>query len=148
MDHLDSEDEAASFFETLFSIHQSTLCHIPEDLNLWFYCVVPSYAQCMSLRTDLYVRTFCSLAALRFRFRQHGYENKQFCREFHVSSEYYIPELFYDCLWTKSDYEGTHFTFEYEAEGVHHIEARRYVTLLPFYKDIGMSKCKTAILYM
>jgi len=96
----------------------------------------------------IYVRTFCSLAALRFRFRQDGYDKKQFCRELRVSSEYYIPELFYDCLWTNSNYEGTPFTFEYEAESVHHTEARRYVTLLPFYKDIGMSKCKTAILYV
>jgi len=37
MDHLDSEDEAAGFFETLFSIYQSTLYYIPEDLNFWFY---------------------------------------------------------------------------------------------------------------
>jgi hypothetical protein len=63
-----------------------------------------------------------------------------------VSSEYYIPELFYDCLWTISNYEGTPFTFEYEAESAHFTEARRYVTLLPFYKDTGMSKCKTTIL--
>ena len=100
------------------------------------------------ISTDLYVRTFCSLSALRFRFRQHGYDNKQFCREFRVSSEYYLPELFYDCLWTKSIYEGTPFAFEYEAESVHRTEARRYVTNLPFYKDIGMSKCKTTILYI
>jgi len=97
---------------------------------------------------DLYIRTFCFLAALRFRFRQHGYDKKQFCREFRVSSEYYIPELFYDCLWTKSEYEGTPFTFEYEAESVRHTEVRRYVTLLPFYKDIGMCKCRTTILYV
>jgi len=77
--------------------------------------------------------------SLRFRFRQHGYDKKQFCREFRVSSEYYIPELFYDCLWTKSEYEGTPFTFEYQAESVRHTEVRRYVTLLPFYKDIEPS---------
>lgn len=77
--------------------------------------------------------------SLRFRFRQHGYDNKQFCREFRVSSEYYIPKLFYDCRWTRSNYEGTPFTFEYEAESVHRTEARRYVTLLPFYKDIEPS---------
>lgn len=39
MDCLDSEDEAASSSGTSFSIYQSTLCHIREDLNLWFYCV-------------------------------------------------------------------------------------------------------------
>ena len=102
----------------------------------------------MSLCMDLYVRAFFSLAAVRFRFGQHGYDNKQFCREFRVSSEYYIPELFYDCLWTQSDYEGTPFTFEYEAESVGRSEARRFVTLLPFYKDIGMCNCKTTILYL
>jgi hypothetical protein len=99
------------------------------------------------LRTDLYIKTFCSLAALRFRFRQQGYDKKQFCREFRVFSEHYIPELFYDCLWTKSNYEGTPFTFEYEAASTHHSEVRRYVTMLPFYKNIGMCKCKTTISY-
>jgi hypothetical protein len=89
-----------------------------------------------------YVRKFCSLPALRFRFGQHGFDNKQFCREFHVSSEYDITELFYDCQWTVSDYEGTPFTFEYEAESVHRTEARRYVTMLPFYKYIGMRSAK------
>lgn len=74
--------------------------------------------------------------SLRFRFMQHGYYNKYFCREFHVSSEYNIPELFYDCRWTKSEYEGTPFTFEYEARNSQHTEARRYVMKLPFYANI------------
>jgi hypothetical protein len=77
-------------------------------------------------------------SALRFRFKQVGYDNKHFCREFNVSSEYSIPELFYDCHWTKSNYEGTSFTFEYEARSLQHTEARRYIAELPFHKHIDM----------
>ncbi|XP_021922257.1 uncharacterized protein LOC110831033 isoform X2 [Zootermopsis nevadensis] len=75
--------------------------------------------------------------SLRFRFKQNGYDNKHFCREFNVSSEYSIPELFYDCLWTKSNYEETYFTFEYEAQTLQHTEVRKYVTELPSYKHIA-----------
>jgi hypothetical protein len=100
---------------------------------------------CMAFTTDccmfmgLHILIFFSLTALRFRFSQHGYYSKHFCREFHVSSEYNIPELFYDCRWTKSEYEGTPFTFEYEARNPQNTEARRYVTKLPFYVNIGRS---------
>jgi hypothetical protein len=113
---------------------------------MWSLCLHIVCHCCIS--TGFLVITFCSLTALRFRFRQHGYDNKQFCREFRVSSEYSIPVLFYDCLWTTSNYEGTPFTFEYEAKSMHHTEARRYITKLPFYKDIGMNKCKATILYV
>lgn len=88
----------------------------------------------------MYDNIVCSFSppALRFRFKQNGYDNKHFCREFNVSSEYSIPELFYDCLWTKSNYEETYFTFEYEAQTLQHTEVRKYVTELPSYKHIGM----------
>jgi hypothetical protein len=91
--------------------------------------------------TGLHILIFCSLTALRFRFEQHGYYSKHFCREFRVSSGYNIPELFYDCRWTESEYEGTPFTFEYEAQNPQHTEARRYVMKLPFYANIGMRMC-------
>ncbi|KAJ4434076.1 hypothetical protein ANN_16395 [Periplaneta americana] len=76
-------------------------------------------------------------SGLRFRYRQHGYENRHFCRQITVTAKLSVPELFYDCHWTRSEYEGTPFTFEYRAEDLHHVEYRQYEIMLPLYKYTG-----------
>ncbi|XP_069700697.1 uncharacterized protein [Periplaneta americana] len=87
-------------------------------------------------RFSIFNVTFTGIqwTSLRFRYRQHGYENRHFCRQITVTAKLSVPELFYDCHWTKSEYEGTPFTFEYRAEDLHHVEYRQYEIMLPLYK--------------
>nr|CAD7406170.1 unnamed protein product [Timema cristinae] len=71
--------------------------------------------------------------ALRMRFKEVGGDKKNFCRDFHLSLE--VPDstvLFFDCLWSKAEYEKKSFGFEYEQRSALGSYAHRsYVFVVP-----------------
>nr|CAD7461129.1 unnamed protein product [Timema tahoe] len=71
--------------------------------------------------------------ALRMRFKEVGGDKKNFCRDFHLSVE--VPDstvLFFDCLWSKAEYEKKSFGFEYEQRSsLGSYSHRSYVFVVP-----------------
>nr|CAD7568046.1 unnamed protein product [Timema californicum] len=71
--------------------------------------------------------------SLRMRFKEVGGDKKNFCRDFHLSLE--VPDstvLFFDCLWSKAEYEKKSFGFEYEQRSSLGSYAHRsYVFVVP-----------------
>nr|CAD7430250.1 unnamed protein product [Timema monikensis] len=71
--------------------------------------------------------------SLRMRFKEVGGDKKNFCRDFHLSLE--VPDstvLFFDCLWSKAEYEKKSFGFEYEQRSALGSYAHRsYVFVVP-----------------
>ncbi|CAG2057975.1 unnamed protein product, partial [Timema podura] len=67
------------------------------------------------------------------RFKEVGGDKKNFCRDFHLSVE--VPDstvLFFDCLWSKAEYEKKSFGFEYEQRSsLGSYSHRSYVFVVP-----------------
>ena len=65
-------------------------------------------------------------------------ENLSFCREYRLSPQYRVEEMFYDCLTILADQMGYSFVFEYEAEDQdHNVEYRKFIHKFPLYRNIG-----------
>lgn len=77
-----------------------------------------------------------SWSSMKFRFKQEGNEMKNTCREFHMSSNSTIKNLFYDCLWSNESYEGKTFSFEYETRTNNVMSYKKYFFRVPFAKNI------------
>lgn len=63
------------------------------------------------------------------RFMQIGNKKKNLCRDIRLSRNVNmtgIHNLFYDCLWSLNDYEGTDFDFEYELTNYSEKETGHY----------------------
>nr|CAD7410035.1 unnamed protein product [Timema poppensis] len=124
------------------------ICNLPFEGGVdqdWGHVMLKSYYYVLGTNKLTALNVTFSLIkwnSLRMRFKEVGGDKKNFCRDFHLSLE--VPDstvLFFDCLWSKAEYEKKSFGFEYEQRSSLGSYAHRsYVFVVPSGDHIREAK--------